>query len=325
MAGSSGVGDLEMMFNWMQSIQSLIGTVKNNAKNEEERAEAMKQLEEIQKRWNLIEPQVMEKLQAELQGDTQLANIQEDPRFKQYQMQALGELGKIVEAGGAMTAEDRLAYDNARMNAASTDMALRGAAEANASARGLGAAGRYVGALQGGQAGANRASQESLKAAADSRQRFLQALSEMGQQASTVRGQEYNMAANEAAAQDSINRFNTGQKWAANTAQANAKMGALQGQTGAYQQMYQAIMNNNQLSEKDRMAYLAALNNFIGQSGANFQRATDQMVNGFTGNWGQMMNTASGNSGGGGGGGGMGGMLSGLMGGGGGGGGFGGG
>lgn len=314
MADSSGIGDVEMMGNWMQSIQSLIGIVKNNAANEEERAKAMAQLEEIQKRWNIIEPQVMEKLQAQLQSDTQLANIQEDPRFKQYQMQALQELGNIVNAGGNMTAEDRLAYDNARMNAASTDMALRGAAEANASARGLGAAGRYIGALQGGQAGANRASQESLKAAADSRQRFLQAINEMGQQASTIRGQEYNMAANEAAAQDSINRFNTGQKWNANTAQANAKMGVLQGQTGMYNQMYNAILNNQQLSEKDRMAYMAALNNFIGQSMANMQRGVNQAVNAGTGNWGQMMSTASGE--GGGGGGGMGGMLSGLMGGG---------
>ena len=122
------------------------------------------------------------------------------------------------------------------------------------------------------------------------------------------------MAANEANAQDAINRFNAGQDWASKTARANAKMGVLQGQTGTYQNMYQAIMNNQQLSEKDRMAQLAALNNFIGQSASNMQRAVNQIFNGVTGNWGQMISTASGggSSLGGMGGGSGGGMLSGM-------------
>lgn len=319
-----GLGDLEMMFNWLSSVQGLIATAQNNLENEKNRAAAMAELKKMEEEWKKLDPQLQEMLAEQLQQSTQLANIQEDPRLKQYQMRALDELGDIVQAGGKGTAEDALAYDTARQNAASTDMALRGAAESQASARGLGAAGRFMGALQGAQAGANRMSQEGLQAAADNRKRYLQALNEMGNQAGQVRGQEYNMAANEANAQDAINRFNTGQKWNSATARANAKLSTAQGQNDIFKTMYQAILADGSLSEKDRMAQLAALNNFMAQSGANAQRGVNQVFNGMTGNWGQMISTASGDGGSGGGGGGGMGMLSGMMGGGGSGGGMGG-
>ena len=70
----------------------------------------------------------------------------------------------------------------------------------------------YIGALSSGQAGVNRGADMASQAAADSRQRYLAALNGLSSQAGAMRGQDFGQAAQRAAAQDAINRFNTGQR-----------------------------------------------------------------------------------------------------------------
>lgn len=321
---AQGLGDIEMMFNWVTSAIDGIAVAAQTAKNAEEREKALNKLKEIESQWdNLPLPP---ELKARLQQKTELAKIQLDPKYKQYQNQALSELSDIVGAGGQMTAQDQLAYDKARQQGASTDLALRQAAESQASQRGLGASGSYLAGLMGAQAGANRTSMEGLQAASDARQRYLQAINELGGMSTQIRGQDYNIAANEAAAQDAINRFNTSQLWNAdlynNQQRFENELKKLQGRSGAANNVYQGMMTNYGLQNQDFSSNLGAFNNFMQQSGANVQRGANQVMNGATGNWGQMINTASGgevsgmgNMGGQGGG--QGGLLSGMMGGGG--------
>lgn len=315
-------GDIEMMFNWMTSAIDGIMVAAQTAKNAEEREKALNKLKELEGQWDNL--QLPPELKARLQSQTELAKIQLDPKYKQYQNQALSELSNIVGAGGQMTAQDALAYNKARQQAASVDLALRQQAESQASQRGLGASGSYLAGLMGAQAGQNTAAQSGLQAASDARQRYLQAINELGGMATQVRGQDYNIAANEAAAQDAINRFNTSQLWNAdlynNQQRFENELKKLAGQTQAGQNVYQGMMTNYGLQNQDFSSNMAAMNNFMQQTGANVQRGVNQVFNGVTGNWGQMINTASGGevSGGGmGGGQGGGGMLSGMMGGGG--------
>lgn len=315
----SGLGDIEMMTGWFSSMISGIAQAGQMAKNAEERKAALDKLKQLEAKWDGL--QLPPELKAQLQQQSEMAKIRLDPNLKQYQNQALDALSQTVAQKG-MTDQDRLAYAQARQQGASTDLALRQAAESQASQRGLGASGSYLADLMGAQAGANRTSQESLQAASDARQRYMQALNQLAGQATQIRGQDYNIAANAAQAQDAINRFNTSQLWNAdlynNQQRFQNQLSKLQGQMGAGNAVYQGMMGNNAAENKDFATQMAMFNNFMQQTGANVQRAANQAVNGATGNWGQMMNTASGGGSGGGGGGGMG-MLSGMIGGGGGG------
>lgn len=149
-----------------------------------------------------------------LQDDAGINKFTEDTRLRDYQMRALEGLGDVVDSKG-MTAEDAAAYNRARQEAGSIDNSLRGAAEHQAAARGmLGSTAGYVGSLMGAQAGTNRAADMGLQTAADSRQRYMQALDSLGSMSGRVRGQDFGIASDRAAAQDAINRFNVGQKGA---------------------------------------------------------------------------------------------------------------
>lgn len=146
------------------------------------------------------------------QGPAGISAFSEDARLKAAQMKALEGLGREVEYEG-MTPEDRLAYQQAAAEAGSVEAGLRGAAQREAAQRGIGSStGAYLGALSASQAGTNRASAMQSQAAADARQRYMQALSGLGGLGGQVRGQEFDIASARAAAQDAINRFNVGQR-----------------------------------------------------------------------------------------------------------------
>jgi len=310
-----GLGDLEMMTNWLSSAITAIGNAEQNEKNKKSREEALQQLKDLEAKWDQLP--LPPEMKARLQSQSELAKVRLDPNYKQYQNQALEGLSQTVAQKG-MTDQDRLAYAQARNQGASTDLALRQAAESQASQRGLGASGGYLAGLMGAQAGANRTSQEGLQAASDARQRYMQALNQLAGQATQVRGQDYNIAANAANAQDAINRFNTSQLWNAdmynNQQRFQNQMAKLQGQMGAGNAVYGGMMTNNAQAQQDFATQMALFNNFMQQTGANVQRGANQAMNGATGNWSQMIQTGSGGgaSGGGGGGGGLMGMLGGM-------------
>ncbi len=164
------------------------------------------------KDWTNINTPDLQTADLELQGDAGISGFNEDANLRRYQMQALDGLSSEV-ANQGMTPEDALAVNRARQQAGSMDAGFRGAAAQQNAQRGMGSSvGAYAGALGSGQAATNRGADMGMQAGADARQRYMQALDSLSGQASGMRGQEFGQAAQRGAAQDAINRFNTGQR-----------------------------------------------------------------------------------------------------------------
>lgn len=155
----------------------------------------------------------LERAVAEVQGNSEFGKLQEDRRRIALQDQALEALSREVQFQG-MTPEDAAAYQQMRSEAGSIEAGLRGANDARMRQRGMASSiGSYAGGLAGAQAGANSANEMGLGIAADSRKRYLQAVDQLGDLSTRVRGQEWGQMAQGASAQDAINRFNTGNRW----------------------------------------------------------------------------------------------------------------
>lgn len=154
-------------------------------------------------------PPDLDAIDLQQQQNTELGNIAEDPRLRDYQMKALGQLGSIVDAGGGMTSQDYEAYQRARQQAGMMANAARGAANTEQQQRGLqGGNAALLSNLASSQNANNQANQMGVQAASDSRARYLAALNQLGSQSGAVRGQDYGIASNRASAQDAINKFN---------------------------------------------------------------------------------------------------------------------
>ena len=186
---------------------SLISNMIGQVKSDEQRARAQRLLEEQFGHLKGIDIPKLTDLAVKQQG-TSMGTSPEAAQARGLQMKALEGLGREVDFRG-MTPEDRAAYQQAQLAAGQTAAGLRGAVEQQAAQRGLAQGmGSYVGALTGAQGAANMAAGQGMQAAAQSRQRYLQALEGLGQGAGSMRGQDYQAAA----AQDAINRFNAEQQ-----------------------------------------------------------------------------------------------------------------
>lgn len=245
--------------------------VLGQSKADAERNAALQLRQEGLRDWTNLETPEMSPLELQQQGLSEMGGINEDPRLRQLQMQALNSLGETVSAGG-MTAEDAAAYNRARQMAGGVDAGLRGSVEQQAAQRGMqSSTGSMLGALNAGQAGVNRASQMGTDAASDARQRYMQALNMLGSQSGQVRGQDYGVARDRAQAQDAINRFNTGMRW--QNAQYNQglqqqmfdnSMGLAQGRSGAYGSVAGAYDRRGDNAEKTAAKWGNATKNLWG-------------------------------------------------------------
>lgn len=250
----------------VEYFMNILGQSKADA----ERNAALQIAQQGYRDWTNITAPELKPLDLQQQGATELGGITEDPRLRDYQMQALDALGSEVSHQG-MTPEDMAAFQRARGMAGSVDAGLRGAAEQQAAARGMGSStGAYLGALSSGQAGVNRASEMGTQAAADARSRYLQALDQLGGQSAGVRGQDYGIARNRAEAQDAINRFNTGMKW--QNAQYNQglaqqmfdnAMGLARGRMGASMGMADLYNQRGDNAEKTAAKWGAGTKNLL--------------------------------------------------------------
>lgn len=193
--------------------------------------EARAQLEQYVQQ-GIITPQQAETV---LQEQTQYRQIEEDPRLRGSQIDALNELDGIVSNGGMDARLKASLYDIGAEQATQN----RGESEAimaNARARGIGGSDlESVNRLIAQQGAATRGAAQGVNAAALAESRRMQALNDSTALAGNIRGADYSKAANEAGAADAINRFNAAAKQSqvnlnvgnANTAQA-ANLGAKQ-------------------------------------------------------------------------------------------------
>lgn len=143
-----------------------------------------------------------------LQEQSSLGSYSADPRLRDAQLAALGQLQNIGAEGG-LTAMDRAALQEANMG---QDARARGAREAilqNMAARGMSGSGQeLIAQLTGQQAQAQQGALTGLQTGALARQRALDAILGAGQLGGQMEEAQFGQAAQKAEAQDIINRFN---------------------------------------------------------------------------------------------------------------------
>ena len=149
-----------------------------------------------------------EKLMTVLQRDTRLADIQEDPRLRDAQSQALMQLQERGRDG--YTIEDKAIMERTMNEALNAQRGANMAADSQMARRGISGSGiDLAGRLARQQAGVQSARQTGLDVAARGRQQALQAMQGAGQLGGQIRGQEWGQKAQVAGAGDAIDRFNT--------------------------------------------------------------------------------------------------------------------
>lgn len=141
------------------------------------------------------------------QDPSQMAGISIDPRLKDAQMNALAQLGDISKGG--LTAQDRMnLMQITNQNSGDAEAASKAVMQ-NMAARGMAGGGAELAArLIGSQNAVNRNANAGQSLAAQAQQRALGAMAQGGQMAQGMQAQSFNEQAQQASAQDMINRFN---------------------------------------------------------------------------------------------------------------------
>jgi hypothetical protein len=155
--------------------------------------------------------------------------IEEDPRLRGSQIQALSDLENQVAQGG-LDARGRADLYQIGADQATQNRGEQQAVMADARARGTGGSDlEYVQRLLSQQGGAMRSAQQGVNTAAMAEQRRSDALKDQANLAGSLRSADYQKQADAAAAADAINRFNAANRQSQvnqNTNTANAAQAA---------------------------------------------------------------------------------------------------
>lgn len=150
----------------------------------------------------------IESLVAQKLDGTELSNIEEDPALRSAQMRALAELENVYRTSGNTQA------DKAAMMVGANEVGNRASSDYQNIAAMLAKRGGAGGALQAamyanaGQTAANATADYALRNTVSARDRAMQALMGGANLAGDIRGFDYDVASDEASAQDRINMYN---------------------------------------------------------------------------------------------------------------------
>lgn len=158
--------------------------------------------------WNGLTPPQLQKLIASQQQASSLNSYQNDPRLQQAQLNALDQFGQVGKAG--YTDQDRAGIAGAMRNVAAANRGQQGALLQRADMQGgLGGANNLTAAMLGQQQQFDQANAAGTNVALQGANRALDAWGQGAQLAGNMQGQNFQQATAKAAANDSINRFNT--------------------------------------------------------------------------------------------------------------------
>lgn len=221
---------------WAAAAGMVGASVIGNMANSRAQRDAQNRLNEIMQRYaNIKVPTVEEQKlilqdfksaglltpeleQAILQPESVLNQFQEDPRLRDAQLGALTKLQEIADEGG-MNLQDKARMAQIQQEVGADDKGRREAIMQSMARRGAAGSGSELAALlQGSQASTNRQAMEGLNVQAMAQQRALDSIMQGANLGGQVRGQDFDIAARRAQAQDSINQFNTNLR---NQAQSN--------------------------------------------------------------------------------------------------------
>lgn len=191
------------------------------------------QIPDIEKQKLLLEmPQIMgqyfpEQEVAVALQDSGMSGITTDPRLADAQMKQLESLTQLGETGMNPAVEAEL--NKIRRDTASQEQSRQQGIIQNMAQRGVGGSGIELATrLSSSQGAAQRQSEEADRQAAMAFQNMLQAQSQAGTLAGSIRGQEFGEKSAVAKAQDEINRFNTANQQSVNQRNVAGKNDAAQ-------------------------------------------------------------------------------------------------
>lgn len=221
----------------------------------------------------LESPELVGLLDAEQLQDTELKQIQEDPRLREAQMDALRNLQTLGEVG--LTPEERAqrsemlrqgaAQEQARQQQILQGMAQRGTLDSGAS---------LLAQLQSSAAAGADARRQSEQMAADVAGRRRQALAQAGSMAGGLSAEDFRRQAMTASAQDQIARFNAMQRADVNRMNLQARQ-AIENEKAALanqQQMYnKQLLQQRYQNEMDKARTLAGVQSTGANQKANYE------------------------------------------------------
>lgn len=152
-------------------------------------------------------PELVGVLEAEQLGPSRFEEVEMDPRLQAAQMAALEDVSGIAKTG--LGAQDRLALEEIKRQAAGQAQAQKATALQQMQERGLGDSGAsLIAQLGAGQAAADTAAMQGMRQAAQAQQARMAALGQQGSMAAQMQGQGLQLAGQKASAADAIAQFN---------------------------------------------------------------------------------------------------------------------
>jgi hypothetical protein len=194
-----------------------------------------------QQGWNQdYNPSLLDSKNLAKQGPSGMSKIATNPKYDQFETQALQDLQDRATQG--LTSQDKLDLQHAEGNANRQVAGRNGALQQSLAERGLGGGGlELVGSQMNAQDADNRAQEAALSKAAMVQQNRQSASQALGSQASALQAKSFGQQAQQAQAQDTVDRFNT-----QNTVNNQMSNNNLTNQAGMYNnQGRQGISNAN--------------------------------------------------------------------------------
>jgi hypothetical protein len=186
--------------------------------------------------------------QAILAPDTEVANIQLDPRFKDIRMAALEKMTRLGEEG--LSVQDEAARNQLLRDVSTRQKGAQDAIIQSMQRRGqLGSGAELAARMASAQGDYEQAAMQGEALASERNRRALQAVLEGSKMAGDIESDDYNRALQAAQAKDITNRFNVGQKTNAQSANVGRLQAASDKNVGLYNT---ATTSNLDLRNKSR-------------------------------------------------------------------------
>jgi hypothetical protein len=219
----------------------------------------------------LESPELVGLLEAESLGPSRFEDVQMDPRLQAAQLSALEGISGVAETG--LGAEDRLALEEIKRQAAGQAQAQRATTLQQMEERGMGDSGAsLIAQLSSGQQAADTAAMQGMRQAAQAQQARMAALGQQANMASGMQGQQLGLAGQKASAADAIAQFNTQQRMGVQSQNLAARQNvANQGTaTRNQQEMYNKALIQQQF--QNEMAKATGVTGQQSQMAGNLQQ-----------------------------------------------------
>jgi len=224
-------------------------------------------------------PELVGMLEAEVLGPSAFEQVQEDPRLRMAQIQALSDMTELAQTG--LGAEDKAALSQIRRDVAAQRQAEAATALQQMQERGMGDSGAALMAqLQAGQQAGQRQAQQAEAQAAQAAAARRAAIGQQANMASQMSQQQLALAGQKASAKDVINQFNTQNRQSVAARNLAERQRIAEAGTAArnQQQMYNTGLIQQQFQNEIAKAGgvtggQTALANLYGQQAAAAQQA----------------------------------------------------